>query len=116
MPSNTGNYMGLALPAEGPGEWTARAAGDEIILNMHASQSDNPFQIKNSAGTVLFAITLRGNLFPRVYTTAPTTGLTKGEWLNMQAGTVPKIGIVYSSANGIKYIKSRSKSLATATA
>lgn len=110
------NFMGLALPAEGAGVWTANAATDALVLNMHASQSANPLQIKNSAGTVLFAITKNGNLFPRLYTTPPTTGLTKGEWLNMAAGTVPKIGIVYSSANGIKYIKSRSKSLATATA
>ncbi len=110
------NFMGLALPSNGPGTWTADAATDQLALSMAASHSVSPVVVKNSSGTVLFAISKNGNLLPRIYTTAPTTGLTKGEWLNMQAGTIPKIGIVYSSANGIKYIKSRSKSLNTLTA
>ena len=110
------NYMGLALPSEGAGIWTANAATDNIIMNMHASQSANPLVVKNSSGTQLFALSPRGNPILRAYTTAPTTGLTQYELLLGMATTTPKLGVVYSSANGIKWIKSRSKSLNTATA
>ena len=110
------NYMGLALPGRGPGTWNADAATDQLILTMAASHSVNPLVVKNSSGTALFSVTKNGNLLPRIYTTLPTTGLTQGEMILAFAGTVPKLGFVYSTANGIKLIKARSKTLATLTA
>ena len=53
---------------------------------------------------------------PGYYTAAPTTGLTKGDVFIGFQGSVPRIGIVMSTAaQKIKYIRTRSASFASAT-
>lgn len=55
---------------------------------------------------------------PGYYTSAaPTTGLTKGDFFIGFNGSVPRIGICWSTgSNGVKYIRTRSKSFGSATA
>ena len=56
-------------------------------------------------------------LRPGYYTAAPTTGLTKGDVFIGFQGSVPRIGIVMSTAaQKIKYIRTRSASFASASA
>ena len=54
---------------------------------------------------------------PGYYTAAPTTGMTKGDFFIGFQGSVPRIGICWSTASdSIKYIRTRSKSFASASA
>lgn len=54
---------------------------------------------------------------PGYYTAAPTTELTKGDLFVGFQGSVPRIGICSSTAAGtVKYIRTRSKSFASASA
>ena len=54
---------------------------------------------------------------PGYYTAAPTTELVKGDLFVGFQGSVPRIGVVWSTAaQSVKYIRTRSKSFASASA
>jgi hypothetical protein len=54
---------------------------------------------------------------PGYYTAAaPTTGLTKGDFFIGFLGSVPRLGVCWSTAaQSVKYIRTRSKSFASTT-
>jgi hypothetical protein len=118
MASGTDTYMGLAVPLNGDFSITGRtAATDTVTIASPLSATGVPLNITTSTGTRRFAVTAAGTLLMRVFTTRPTTGLTKGELMVLIHTSTPKIGICYSTAvNGIKLIRLKTKSFGRLTA
>jgi hypothetical protein len=79
---------------------TQKAAADVgISLVQYSTPTANAFQVlANDASTVRFAITANHGILPRIRTTKPTTGLTKGELFVLFHGEVPKIAVCISTA------------------
>ena len=114
MAEGNSTYKGLAVPLNGESEIVQQTAANDIItLTGATSQSGDFLVCQNSSGTELFVIDSNG--YPTIpgrmalgsaITTAPTTGLTKGDLiLFWEANTAPVLGVCVSTAtNDIKYI------------
>jgi hypothetical protein len=99
---------------------TQKAAGD-IGLKILRASTPTTHAIKvadNGDGTTKqWAITKNYNPLLRIFTTKPTTGLTKGEMMLLLHGSRPCLGVCYSTAvNGIRLIRLRTKTLGRLTA
>jgi hypothetical protein len=98
---------------------TQKAAGDIGLKIVRASTpTTHGFQITTNDGTTnRFAVTLRGGMLLRSFTTRPTTGLTKNELLLLYHGSTPKLGVCSSTAaQTIKLIRLRTKTFGRLTA
>lgn len=112
-------FMGLAVPLYPSADVDIKpqAADVTIAIQAHASQSANLFEFKNSSGTAELAFTKNFGLLPKVRTTKPTTGLTKGELLLIFHNSGPKLGVCSSTAaQTIKFMRFRTKTLGRLTA
>lgn len=118
MPAGTDTYMGLAVPLFGDFTITGRAAAtDTVTIKEPATPTGVPLNITDSAGTRVFAVASSGRLLMKVFTTRPTTGLTKGELMVLIHTSTPKIGVCYSTAaNGIKLVRLKTKTFGRLTA
>ena len=99
---------------------TQKAAGDVGVKILRAS-SPTAHAIKvadNGDGTTKqWAITKNYNALCRVYTTRPTTGLTKGELMLLFHGSTPKLGVCISTAGqAIKMVRLKTKTFGRLTA
>jgi hypothetical protein len=99
---------------------TQNAAGDVGLKILRASTptTDAIKIADNGDGTTKqWKVTKNYNMLPRVYTTRPTTGLTKGEVMVLFHGSTPKFGICSSTAaQTIKLIRARTKTFGRLTA
>lgn len=118
MAAGTDTYEGLAVPLYGDFTITGRtAATDLMTLKQTAAPTGKALNITDSAGATIFGITNLGRVLMKVFTTRPTTGLTKGELMVLFHTSTPKLGICYSAAaNGIKLIRLKTKSFGRLTA
>lgn len=99
---------------------TQKAVGDVGLKILRAS-GPTAHAIKvadNGDGTTKqWAVTKNFNTLPRVYTTRPTTGLTKGELMVLFHGSTPKLGVCISTAGqAIKLIRLKTKTFGRLTA
>lgn len=132
----TGNktWKGLAVPLNGESNIIQIAAADDVLTITGASGQTGDFLVcENSSGTEKFYVDASGNIVTAgtltatgnivtagaltvtgnriklgsALTTAPTTGLVKGDMFVIFGGTTataPNIGVCYSTATqGIKY-------------
>lgn len=77
----------------------ASAADIGIKLVQASTPTTHPVAVyANDAATVRFALTKNHGLLLRTRTTAPTTGLTKGEVFLLFHGSAPKLAICTSTA------------------
>ncbi len=118
MAAGTDTYMGLAVPLNGDFTITSRtAATDVLTLKQQATPTGKAINVTDSAGSTIFGVTALGRVLMKVFTTRPTTGLTKGEMMVLIHTSTPKIGICYSAAaNGIKLIRLKTKTFGRLTA
>lgn len=118
MPKNPLRYDNRAVPLYDEVEFTQRTpACDIVTISAHSANTADFLACANSSGTQLFAVGPNGNIRPRVYTTRPTTGLTKGEVMVLFHGSTPKIGICSSTAaQTIKLIRLKTKTFGRLTA
>jgi len=99
---------------------TQKAAAD-VGLKLLRASTPTAHAIKiadNGDGTTKqWVITKNYNMLSRVYTTRPTTGLTKGELMVLFHNSVPKLGVCISTAGQqIKLIRLRTKTFGRLTA
>lgn len=118
MATGNSTYMGLAVPLVGEFLITqATGATDIMTIQGGDGQTGDFFVARSSAGTERFAITALGALQMRVFTTKPTTGITKGELMLLFHGSTPKLGVCTSTAGKqIKLIRLKTKTLGRLTA
>ncbi len=118
MAAGTDTYMGLAVPLYGDFTLTGRtAATDLLTIKQTAAPTGKALNITDSAGSTIFGVTNLGRVLMKVFTTRPTTGLTKGEMMVLIHTSTPKIGICYSAAaNGIKLVRLKTKTFGRLTA
>lgn len=112
-------YDNLAVPLFYETEFTQNTKTTPIItLSQNDSAATGDFvSTYNSAGTKLYSVGSNGNPRYRIYTTRPTTGLTKGEVLLLFHGSTPKFGVVTSTAaQTIKLIRLKTKTFGRLTA
>ena len=112
MPVGNNTHIGLAVPLNGQSEIKQTdVAIDMLTLTGKSGQTADFLVARNSAGTEKFVVDANGYVtaqriaFP-VLTTAPTTGLTKGEvFVVFPTADAPSIGVCISTAaNTIKYV------------
>lgn len=125
MPEGTNTWKGLAVPLCGESEVKQITAANDILTLTGATSMSGDFLVcQTSTGTEKFYVDASGNIVtagsitstgaiaaPKAslgstYTTAPTTGLTKGDIFVVfpGAGTAPSLGICYSTAtNAVRY-------------
>ncbi len=125
MPTGDKSYMGLALPLNGEAEMRQVVSGNDLLtLTGVTGNSGSFFVIQDNSGTDIFKVESSGDvsmpagnyLNMGLVTSAPTTGLTKGDLFIAFTVSTPKIGICYSTAaNSIRYMATRSKSFASLT-
>lgn len=97
--------IAIGVPLYGYHTYVQRVATDAMAV------------FKDTTGAQRYAISPKGHPTLRIYTTKPTTGLTKGEIFLLFHNSTPKIGICYSTAaNGIKMVRARTKTLGRLTA
>lgn len=134
MATGTNKFKGLALPANG--EWQQyqiTAANDMATLTGVSGQTGDFLVCENSSGTELFYIDSAGqvvasngisvaagqyiNFGTGTVTTAPTTGLTKGDlFVAFKSADNPNIGVCISTAtNAIKYFAAVTSTLGRQT-
>jgi hypothetical protein len=118
MATGTQTWEGGAVPLYGESTITGNVVGTTILtLKEPASATAAPFEILNSADTRMFAIAPSGRVLMRVFTTRPTTGLTKGELMVLFHVSTPKLGVCISTAGqAIKLIRLRTKTFGRLTA
>jgi hypothetical protein len=101
---------------------TQKAAADIGLALLRATApSADAVRITANDGSVsankAWRVTKNYNTLPRVYTTRPTTGLTKGEMLVLFHNSTPKIGICISTVGQqIKLIRLKTKTFGRLTA
>jgi hypothetical protein len=117
MAAGTQTWEGGAVPLFGEATITGQVAGtNTLTIKEPASQTGAPLDIVDSADLRMFAVAPSGRLLMRVFTTRPTTGLTKGEMMVLLHTSTPKIGIVFNTSNGIKLIRLKTKTFGRLTA
>lgn len=99
---------------------TQKAAADVGLKILRASgPTAHALKIAdNGDGTTKqFAITKNYGLLCRIFTTRPTTGLTKGELLLLFHGSTPKLGVCISTVGqAIKMVRLKTKTFGRLTA
>lgn len=120
MAVGTTTYKGLAVPLNGESEIKqVTAATDVLTLTRITAGTGAMLTIRDADGTA--KLKLMGNknvgrIGFNAVTTAPTTGLVKGEFLVAFNGTVAHLGVCNSTAGQrIQWIRLRSDSLTSAT-
>lgn len=123
MATGTKGFKGLAVPLNGESQINQITAADDILTITGASGQTGDFIVcENSSGTELFYIDSNGQLVTAggfqvnagayinfagatALTTAPTTGLTKGDmFLVFASADNPNIAVCISTAtNALKY-------------
>ena len=119
MASGTKTYQGLAVPLNGESEIKqTTAATDVLTITKITAGTGDVLVIRESDNTERFVVRPKGYLsHSTLITTAPTTGLLKGDFFIGFNGSVPRLGVCSSTAaQTIKYIRTRSKSFASASA
>ena len=120
MASGTSTYKGMAVPLNGQSEIKqVTAATDVLTITKITGGTGDVLVIRESdLTTERFVVRPKGYLsHGTTITTAPTTGLLKGDWFIGFNGSVPRLGVCSSTAaQTIKYIRTRSKSFASASA
>lgn len=118
MAAGTDTYLGLAVPLYGDFTITSRTAATDIVtIKQAATPTGRPFSITDSTGTLVVGISALGRILTKVFTTRPTTGLTKGEMMTLFHNSTPKIGICISTAGQqIKLIRLKTKTFGRLTA
>ena len=98
---------------------TQKAAGDVGLKIVRASTpTAHAISVTTNDGTTnRFAVNAAGRLLMRVFTTRPTTGLTKGELMLLFHNSTPKIGVCISTAGqAIKLVRLKTKTFGRLTA
>jgi hypothetical protein len=99
---------------------TQGAAADiGLKILRYSAPSTDGFSIHSNDGsaTKRFAITKNYQPALRIKTTKPTTGLVKGELMLIFHGSVPKLGVCYSTGSqGIRMIRLKTKTIGRLTA
>lgn len=99
---------------------TQKAVGDVGVSILRASTpTAHGIKVADNGGgtTKAWAVTKNYNMLSRVYTTRPTTGLTKGELLVLFHGSTPKLGVCISTAGqAIKLVRLKTKTFGRLTA
>lgn len=118
--TNDGSTERWSIGADGNSIIT-QAAAATVGLKILRASGPTSHAIKvadNGDGTTKqWAVTKNFNTLPRVYTTRPTTGLTKGEMMVLFHNSTPKIGICISTAGQqIKLIRLKTKTFGRLTA
>ena len=123
MAEGNENYKGLAVPLYGESEIVQQTAATDILTLTATSGASGDFLVAQTAGggevfvigaagelTIAGAVAVSGNRMTfgtaGSVTTAPTTGLTKGEMMVVWASaTHPVLGMCVSTAtNLVQYI------------
>lgn len=119
MAVGSDGYQGLAVPLFGESEIVQQNSGNDILTITRSSGNTDDFLVmRDSGGQEYFVVYSNGRLaLPNFATTAPTTGLTKGDVFLSFVSSTPQIGIVSSSAaNTIEYITADTKTAGRTTA
>lgn len=107
MAEGTSTYKGLAVPLNGEAEiQQINAATDVLTLTRKSGGTGDMVVIQDADGTERFVVRPKGylGLTPNILTTAPTTGLVKGDLLVVWSGDFPSLGICISTATkAIRY-------------
>ena len=115
MPVGDSAYKGLAVPLFGESEIVQRTLGNDILTLTAITGATGDFLVaRQDDGTELAVLDQNGSLnvvrlsfgIAAAPTTAPTTGLTKGEMLVVwSSATHPVLGMCVSTAtNLVQYI------------
>ena len=115
MSEGTGTYKGLAVPLLGESEIKQVTAATDIVTLTAASGATGDFLVAQTVGGgEVFVVDADGDVTMRrlifgaaeAPTTAPTTGLTKGEmFLVWKSATHPVLGMCVSTATKlVQYI------------
>jgi hypothetical protein len=140
MATGTKGFKGLAVPLNGESQIQQITAADDILTITGASGQAGDFLVcENSSGTEKFYVDASGNIVTTgnisatgtltvtgnriklgsALTTAPTTGLTKGDMFVIFGGTTataPNIGVCVSTATQlIKYFGATTETLGRQT-
>lgn len=122
MTAGTSTHKGLAVPLNGEAEIKQVTAGTDVLtITRMTAGTGASITLKDADGTEKLKLHSKGafgsgRIGFRAVTTAPTTGLTKGELFVSFNGTVAHIGVCNSTAgNRIQWIRLRSDSLTSAT-
>ena len=122
MAAGTSTYDGLAVPLNGESEIEqVTAANDVLTLTRVTAGTGDMIVLQDADGTAKLKLGAdgafgSGRIGFRAVTTAPTTGLTKGEFFVAFNGTVAHLGVCNSTAGKrIQWIRLRSDSLTSAT-
>lgn len=101
-------YASLAVPLNGDFEMKQRTAATDVMTMTGASGQTGDFIVaRNSSNVEQFYVKPDGKIYSKPATTAPTTGLVRGEMFVCLDGDVPSIGICYSTgAQLCRYILS----------
>jgi len=134
MATGTDAYKGLAVPLFGDFNIKQRtAATDMMTLTGITAQSGDFMVCEDSAGNELVVVKETGDVQLRAgdvivadgyyfrysspVTTAPVTGLTKGDFFIAMSSSTPQIGICYSTAGkSLRYITADTKTIGRTTA
>ena len=127
MAVGTKTYKGMAVPLNGEAHIKQITAATDIWTVTRITAGTGDFLVlRQNDGTEELYVESTGDLMLRAgnyinlgatVTTAPTTGMVKGDVFIGFAGSVPRIGICSSTAaQTIKYIRTRSKSFGSASA
>lgn len=126
MAEGNKTYKGLALPLNGEYEQKQiTAATDMVSLTGASGQTGDFIVAQNSSGTEKFVVDANGYVtstrvrMGSAITTAPTTGLVKGDLFVIFGGstaTAPNIGVCVSTATQlIKYFGATTETLGRQT-
>ena len=113
MATGSGTYMGLAVPLFGEFTITQQTGATDIMTIEGGDGQTGDFIVaRTPSGTERFAVTAHGALQLRIFTTKPTTGLTKGELILLFHGSSPKLAVCTSTAGDtLKMIRLKTKTL-----
>lgn len=109
----------LVVQSDGNIVVTQEAAGTVGLKILRASgPTSHAIKVAdNGDGTTKqWAITKNYGMLMRIFTTKPTTGLTKGEVILLMHTSTPKLGVVFNTSNGIKFIRLKTKTFGRLTA
>ena len=122
MAAGTDTHLGLAVPLNGESEIKqTTAATDVLTITRMTAGTGDLVVLRDADGTAKLKLGAdgafgSGRIGFRAVTTAPTTGLTKGELFVAFTGTIAHIGVCNSTAGkNIQWIRLRSDSLTSAT-
>ncbi len=118
MATGKETFMGLAVPLFGESEITQKNAANDILTVTGASGQTGSFLVAmDNSGAKHFGVNAQGGVQLKIWTTKPTTGMTKGELYLLFHGSTPKLGVCISTAGQkIKMIRLKTKTFGRLTA